>query len=116
MPNEILKKSDSTIVNVQVYVGQQGDYFVAYCPALELSSYGDSEKDAKDAFEEALNIFMKDTHQKGTFEKVLLKLGWSLKQKPKPLYIPPHFSKDSIRKFNHNPPNRHFTERVAIPL
>ena len=116
MPNEIFKKENSTLVNVQVYLGQQGDYYVAYCPALELSSYGDSEKDAKEGFEEALNIFLKDTYEKGTFEKVLLKLGWSLKQRPKPIYTPPHFTKDSLRKFDHHPPKRHFTERVSIPL
>ena len=32
--------------------------YVAYCPALELSSYGDTEAAAEAAFEESLQFFI----------------------------------------------------------
>lgn len=83
--------------------------------ALEVSSYGDDEADAKKAFEEAMQIFLSETERKGTLEKCLLKLGWQLQQKPKLIYNQPHPSlqkntrllKKSARIYN---------ERIAIPV
>ena len=66
----------------------EGDYIVAYCPALELSSYGKNERDARKRFEEALNIFIEETERKGTLEKELLMLGWTLRLKPKMMAQP----------------------------
>ncbi len=74
---------------VQVFLIPEGDQVVAYAPALELSTYGDSKEDAKQAFAEVLDIFVKDTQAKGTLEKVLLDLGWKLQQKPVVNYEPP---------------------------
>ncbi|MBS4029527.1 MAG: hypothetical protein KGZ58_12935 [Ignavibacteriales bacterium] len=76
--NQNVQNSNSIIVSVGVALIKEGDSIVAYCPALELSSYGDTKKEARSAFEEALKIFLKETMQKGTLEKFLLKLGWSL--------------------------------------
>lgn len=45
-------------LSLEVQLIKEGDYIVAYCPSLELSSYGDSEEDAKTAFEEVLKIFI----------------------------------------------------------
>jgi predicted RNase H-like HicB family nuclease len=64
-------------------------HYLAYCPALELSSYGDSAADARAAFEEALVLLMEDTIQRGTLEKYLLKLGWTLRRTAyEPPYLP----------------------------
>ena len=75
--------------HVQVFLVSEDDVFVAYCPALELSSYGDSIEDARHAFGEAMQIFVHDTQAKGTLEKELLKLGWKLQQRPIVNYEPP---------------------------
>jgi predicted RNase H-like HicB family nuclease len=80
-------------ISVQVLITQEDDCFVAYCPALELSSYADTETEAKKSFEEALSIFLTETERKGTLEKVLLGLGWTLRQKPSFQYQPPVLSK-----------------------
>ena len=37
---------------------KEGDTIVAYSPVLELSSYGKTEQEAKQAFEEAVEIFL----------------------------------------------------------
>ncbi len=78
-------------IDVPVMFFREGDHMVAYCPALELSSYGKTEEKAKKAFEQAVNIFFEETERKGTLEKVLLSLGWSLRQKPSCRYEPPFF-------------------------
>jgi len=105
----IIKTDGNRVVNVSVEVElfKQGDYIVSYCPALELSSFGSTEDEAKEGFEGALYTFLEDTHEKGTLEKVLLDLGWSLKKLPKVQYKPPvkkirtqHRNASFIRSFN----------------
>ncbi len=84
-------------ISVPFLILQEGDYFVAYCPSLELSSYGHTITDAKQSFAEALKIFVKETEKKGTLEKVLLGLGWTLQQKPSFKYQPPELSAKNRR-------------------
>ena len=79
-------------ISVSVLILQEGDYYVAYSPALELSSYGKSVVEAKKSFAQVLKIFVEETERKGTFEKVLLGLGWTLQQKPSFKYQPPELS------------------------
>ncbi len=67
------------VLNVAVLLIKEGECIVAYCPALELSSYGKTEEEAKEYFKDALDIFIKDTVEKGTLEKNLLKFGWMLR-------------------------------------
>ena len=111
----LIRDKDSINVNVSVILFKEEEYYVAYCPSLELSSYGDSEKDAKEGFEEAMKIFLDDTSAKGTLEKVLLKLGWQLQQKPRPEYKPPTFSLKESQKFLQKN-GKVYDERVAMPV
>jgi len=82
-------------VGVQVIFLKEEDYIVAYAPALELSSYGKSEYEAKKAFEEVISIFIEETQKKGTFERILIKLGWTLS---KVNYEPPKYSPEELFK------------------
>lgn len=109
---EIHKGSNFTNVVIDVLVGSQEEYYVAYCPALELSSYGKTEKEARKNFETELDIFLEETEKRGSLEKILLKLGWCLKQLPSPAYIPPRYSSHPIQI---NQPQT-FSETVAIPF
>ncbi len=102
-------------VTVQVALFQEDGIWVAYCPAFEVSSYGDEKGEAKQAFEEAMQIFLAETERKGTLEKYLLKLGWQLQQKPKPIYIQPNLSiQENKRLIKKN--TQIYNERVAIPV
>ncbi len=113
--NTVSKNRNSINVNVQVVLFQEDGIWVAYCPALELSSYGDDENDAKEAFEEAMQIFLSETDRKGTLERCLLKLGWQLQQKPRPMYNQPNLSlQENKRLLRKNP--HIYNERVAIPV
>ncbi|HXR85219.1 MAG TPA: hypothetical protein VN722_12975 [Hanamia sp.] len=113
--NTLQKDKYSLNINVEVALFKEGVTWVAYCPALEVSSYGDDKKEAKEAFEEAMQIFLSETERKGTLEKYLLKLGWQLQQKPIPVYNQPHFSiQDNKRLLEKNP--LIYNEKIAIPV
>lgn len=47
---------------IQVQIIREGSYYVALCPELNLSSYGDSASDAKEAFNEVLQAWLEDAH------------------------------------------------------
>ena len=109
-------RTDGKVVNVslEVQLLKEGDYIVSYCPALELSSFGITEDEAKEAFESALQIFLDETHDRGTLEIVLLDLGWSLVKKPTPNYKPP---RQRMRDSEKNPAFiRSFKESVKLPI
>lgn len=109
------KVRNSINVNIELILFEEDGIWVAYCPALELSSYGDNENEAKQAFEEAMSIFLSETDRKGTLERYLLKLGWQLQQKPKPVYNPPTISlrreQRLLRRKSHI-----YNEKVRIPV
>lgn len=62
--------------NLPISILREGKSFVAYSPALELSTASDTFEGAKTMFIEAANIFFEEISAKGTFEQVLLELGW----------------------------------------
>lgn len=115
MSNEcgvIKTMSNKMMINVPVSLRKEGDYWVAYCSALELSSYAETKELAKKRFEEEVTIFIEETTKRGTLEKLLLQLGWRLVKKPVPAYDPPRFNLSSLREKILNP----FTEKIAIPI
>ena len=103
----IIKTDGNRVVNVvlEVQLIKEGDYIV---------SYGITEDEAKEGFDGALEIFLQDTHEKGTLERVLLDLGWSLKKIPTVQYRPP--IKKIRTKQRDSSYIRSFSESVAIPV
>ncbi len=93
MTNRILQEETKIIIKVDVAILKEDNYFVAYCPALELSGYGDTEKKAMASFKKEVNIFVDETHKRGTLEKYLLKNGWNLQPRN---YMPPQPSFDTL--------------------
>lgn len=72
--------------SLPVSVLKEGKIFVAYSPALDLSTSGRTFEEAKAHFEEAVNLFFEEIIEKGTLEDVLLDLGW---QRSDDSFIPP---------------------------
>ncbi|OGZ26815.1 MAG: hypothetical protein A2365_01280 [Candidatus Nealsonbacteria bacterium RIFOXYB1_FULL_40_15] len=62
--------------NLPVSILKEGDTFIAFTPALDLSTCGDTFEEAKKRFSEIVNIFFEELVKKGTLEDVLLDLGW----------------------------------------
>jgi len=61
-----------------------------YCPALDLTGYGNTESEAKNSFEKTLQLYMNYTIDKETFVEDLKAHGWNLKNNNK--IISPPFS------------------------
>ncbi|MFA5403627.1 MAG: hypothetical protein WC358_01715 [Ignavibacteria bacterium] len=95
---------------------KEGEYFVAYCPAFDLSGYGYSEKEAKSSFEKNVEIFLEETIEKGTLEKVLLNLGWTLRKKPSVLFEPPNIETKTIQRFAKSNKVSFTNETIPISL
>jgi predicted RNase H-like HicB family nuclease len=88
--NDFISSSKDFIsVGIHVLLYKENNTWVAFCPSLELFSYGNTKSNAKKAFHENIQIFIEETKRKGTLEKMLLKLGWTLRQTPKADYRPP---------------------------
>jgi predicted RNase H-like HicB family nuclease len=104
--------SKTVEVSLDVLLIKDGDYIVSFCPALDLSSFGDTEDDAKQAFDEAVGIFFEEISKKGTLEKVLLNLGWQLRKLPSASYLPPSPDFNPYSK----PVQSRFSEKVVIPV
>ena len=114
MTNSISPRGNGITVELDIILMEEDGVCIAYCPALELSSFGDDASDAKKAFMEAMSIFFEEVVKKGTLEKVLLQLGWTLRALPKPKYLPPPFSRQNVKKLS----NRKFSispEKYLIP-
>ena len=83
---DIIKIMNTIQFALSVTVIKEGDSFIAYSPALDLSTVGDTFDEAKKRFGEAVQIFFEEITEKGTVEKALTELGW---QKHNKEYIPP---------------------------
>jgi predicted RNase H-like HicB family nuclease len=114
MRDTINKQLKMINISLDIFYLNEDGIFTAYCPALELSSYGSSIRDAQAAFDEALEIFVDETIKKGTLEKVLLKLGWTLKAVPKADFEPPKLRVNDIQRFSHHL-IKGSTTKIAIP-
>jgi hypothetical protein len=66
--------------NLSVTLMKQDGCVVAYAPALDLSSYGSTEKEAQKNFQEALGIFISSFQDARELDQVLLSLGWNKSQ------------------------------------
>jgi hypothetical protein len=90
MTNKTVVKSKSKLsIEVEIIIHKQDDYYVAYCPALELSAYSSTLEGAKKSFAEELNIFLEETTKRRTLNEYLLQNGWRLQRLPIPNYEPP---------------------------
>jgi len=59
-------------------VKRKGDSYVAYCPALDLTTQGRSSDEAKENLKEACSLFLTSCFERGTFEQALRELGWKV--------------------------------------
>lgn len=97
-------------LEVIIYKENDNDkYFISFCPALNLSSFGITEKDAEESFNEALEIFMDDIISKNNLEKVLISLGWIIKENS---FMPPRIDLPKI--VNEYKPVK--AERLTYPV
>lgn len=63
------------IVRAEVF--REGDLYVAVCPDLDVSSFGESPEEAKRSLREALEAFVEECASMGTLEEVLEEAGFA---------------------------------------
>jgi len=61
---------------LQVSIIREGKKFIAYAPALDLSTSGNNYEEVKNRFNEIVHIFFEEIFKRGTLEDVLIDLGW----------------------------------------
>ena len=81
--------SNTVAVRLPLITFQEEDACVAYCPALDLSGYGDSEEEAKVSYETVLSEYLKYTINKKSLASDLESHGWRLKKNLRKGAIPP---------------------------
>jgi len=71
---------------IPVTIFKEGNMFVAYTPALDLSTSGKTFAQVKERFAEAITVFFEEIEKMGTKDEVLSSLGWQkTKQEWRPL-------------------------------
>ena len=81
-------------LQLPVMITKVGRRFVAYTPALDISTSGKSEKDVRAKFEELAELFLEEIIEAGTAHEVLMELGWKKQQQQ---WTPPQvISSDSL--------------------
>lgn len=56
----------------RIEVFEENGQYVALCPELNVSSFGDSVDEAKRALQEAVELFLEECESMGTLQEVLL--------------------------------------------
>jgi len=115
--NSISHEPHGYNVELNVCLFKDEGHFIAHCPALDISSYGDDEEEAKKMFNEAVTIFLEEVEQRGTLDSVLLDLGWSLQRKPEINYRPPHpdlIHNEQFQQFCGQ--SNHFNTKLTLPV
>lgn len=81
-----MKKLGIKAVSLPVTIFKEGKSYVAYSPALDLSTCASTYKKAQKNFSEVVSIFIEELIEMGTLEVILRELGW---QKVKSNWQPP---------------------------
>jgi hypothetical protein len=63
-------------IQLPVSIFKEGKHFIAYAPALDLSTSGNSYEQVRRRFHEIVLIFLEELVKKGAMEEVLHSLGW----------------------------------------
>ena len=82
-------------LNVQLPVAfiKEDDQIVAYTPALDISTAGANEAEAKERFNELVLMFFEDLVENNTVDAVLTELGW---HKGEQQWMPPQVTQQSV--------------------
>jgi len=56
-------------------IKRQDDWYVAYCPPLDVTTQGRTAAEAKSNLKEACSLFLQSCFERGTFEQAMRELG-----------------------------------------
>ena len=90
-------KNYAVNLSLPVQFTKQKSQYIAWTPALDLSTFGSSQKQAERRFEEAVGLFLEELVEAGTLDEVLTSLGWRKGQRS---WAPPKVVKQQTVKFD----------------
>lgn len=79
-------KKSSLQIGLPITIFKEGKSYVAYSPALDLSTSASTFEKAQSRFLDAAKLFLEELVEMGTLDQVLTGLGW---QKVKTNWQPP---------------------------
>ena len=115
-------KHERVTVKLSVLEFQDGGVHIYYAPALDLSGYGKTEKEARKSFDFVMEEFMAYTLKKGTLHKELRRLGWNIRSmKQHKIKVPPleklAENNEQISQLLNHTPNLKISQQTAeIPV
>ena len=59
---------------------KEGNVYVSYCPQFDVSSCGDTLKEARRMLKEAARLFIEEAEKLGTLQAILEESGFSLEE------------------------------------
>jgi len=71
-----MAKEKDIKAKIPILLFEEGNKVIAYSPAFDLSSCGDTEEKARSRFAEAVAIFLSEITRMGTLSEVLEECGW----------------------------------------
>lgn len=74
---KIVKNRGHFAVSVPIQMIKEGKAFVAFCPALDIATQGNTFEEAQKMFQELVMIFIEEIDKMGTINEVLSSLGWT---------------------------------------
>ncbi len=86
--------------SLPISIMKENDKFIAYTPALDISTFGKTYDETRKRFEELIEIFFEELCEMGTLEEVLEDCGWTKVTTPQKTWIPPTVIKHTIEKIN----------------
>ena len=113
-------KDKSLNVSLGMYLFKEDKSYIVYCPALDLSAYGDSEEQAKNSFADIFAITIKYMLNKNTMKEDLIKHGWQIKSLNQKKIKAPSFetmlkNNESFREILENKDYIKYKQEVGIP-
>ena len=110
----------SISVTLGMYLFKEGKSFIVYCPAFDLSAYGDSEDQAKQSFADVFQMTLKYMLSKNTMKEDLLNHGWQIKSLKQRKIKAPSLetmlkNNDSFRELLENKEYKTYRQTVGIP-
>ena len=84
------KKLNNIQTKIPVIIFEEGNKVVVYSPAIDLSTCGDTEEQARKRFVEAASIFFNEINNMGTTDDILEECGWH-KAAGQDSWLPPKY-------------------------
>lgn len=75
------------VVTLRFEAEREDDLYVAHCPDLDISSYGDTIEDAFARLQDAVSLYLETIEEDGERERIFRERGISVEGRPHDSYV-----------------------------